>query len=259
MRNPRQDLENALRIHRTRLATYEVREDFPLLRLNKSIYAYRTIAAFQTIPLKQRMEVAMALVTAAGSVAGSERDQLLRKAFNLRISKHTIDELESMSLEPTPLDLDLDEDRFRELQGGDIFSTLVRQTEVSLGKAEIRKCFLARFKETCEGEILPARRDGEFYEMAEVVSGWNLTTQLEFGGKPLNQFYCTFQLKHDLAEERLRFSAGRLLGLGDLRWNDIHRETLDEDAQMAVQLWSAMRHILTEIVKAADSNSTSQT
>jgi hypothetical protein len=50
-----------------------------------------------------------------------------------------------------------------------------------------------------------------------------------------------------------------LLGLGDLRWNDIHRETLDEDAQMAVQLWSAMRRILTEIIKAAESNSTSQT
>ena len=259
MRNPRQDLEIALRIHRARLATSEVREDFPLLRLNKSIYAYRAIAAFQSIPLPQRMEVAMALAAAAGSVAGSERDQLLRKAFNLRLSRRTIDELESMSLEPTPLDLDLDEDRFWELQGGDIFSALIRQTEVGPGKAEIRKCFLARFKETGQGEILPARRAGELYELAEVVSGWTLTTQLEFGGKPLNQFYCTFQLKHDLVEERWRFSAGRLLGLGDLRWNDIHRETLDEDAQMAVQLWSAMRHILKEIIKAADANATSQT
>ena len=167
-------MERAVRIHRTRLATYEVREDFPLLRLNKSVCAYRIIATFQTIPVTQRTEVALAFVSAIGGTTESGHEHLLKKAFHLRMSKRTIDELESMSLEPTPLDLDLDEDRYRELQGADIFTALIRQTGESLGKAEIRKCFLARFREACEGEILPAQRGGEHYEMVEAVSGWNL-------------------------------------------------------------------------------------
>ena len=57
----------------------------------------------------------------------------------------------------------------------------------------------------------------------------------------------------------MRFSLGDLLGLGNLRWNDIHLETLDEDAQKAVQLWGAMRQILTEIITGAESNPTRQT
>ena len=259
MRNLRQDLESAVRIHRTRLATQEVREDFPLLRLNKSVHAYRIIATFQSIPVTQRMEVALAFVTTSGVTAGSGREQLLKQAFHLRRSRRTMDELDSMSLEPAPLDLDLDEDRYRELQGADILNALIRKTEESLGKAEIRKCFLARFREACEGEILPARRGGEFYELVEAVSGWNLVTRVEFGKEPLNQFNCTFQLKHDQLEEHMRFSLGGLLGLGDLRWNDIRQETLDEDAQKAVRLWGAMRQILTEIITGAESNSTRQT
>ena len=258
MRNLRQDMESVVRIHRTRLAAYEVREDFPLLRLNKSVRAYRIIATFQTIPVTQRTEVALAFVSEIGGTTESGHEHLLKQAFHLRMSKRMIDELESMSLEPTPLDLDLDEDRYRELQGADIFTALIRQTEESLGKAEIRKCFLARFREACEGEFLPAQRGGEHYEMVEAVSGWNLVTRLEFGGEPLNQFYCTFQMKHNQMEGHLRFSIGGLLGFGDIRWNDIRRETLDEDAQKAVQLWGAMRHILTEIIKQAESNSARQ-
>jgi hypothetical protein len=259
MRNLREALESALRVHRTRMATYEIREDFPLLRLNKSVRAYRIIATFQSIPVKQRMEVALAFVTAVAASTETTREHLLKKAFHLRMSRRSMDELDSMSLEPTPLDLDLDEDRFRELQGADLFSALIRRTEEALGKAEIRKCFLARFREVGEGEFLPAQRAGEFYEMVEAVSGWNLVTRLEFGAEPLNQFDCTFQLKHQQLEGRARFSTGRLLGFADLRWNDIGRDTLDEDAQKAVQLWGAMRHILTEIIKGAESNSASQT
>lgn len=259
MRNLKQDLENAVRIHRTRLAAYEVREDFPMLRLNKSVRAYRIIATFQSIPVAQRMEVAQAFVTTTGGAAEKERERLLKQAFHLRMSKRTIEELESMSLEATPLDLDLDEDRFRELRGDDIFRALIRQEEESLGRSEIRKCFLARFGETCKGGVLPAQRGGEHYEMVEMVSDWTLVTRLEFGEEPLNQFYCTFQLKHNQLEGRVRFSIGGLLGFGELRWNDIHRETLDEDAQQAVQLWSSMRRILMEIIKEAESNSTRQT
>ena len=253
MGNLRQALESAVRIHRARLASYEVREDFPCLRLVKCVRAYRTIATFQSIPMKQRMEVALAFVTVAGGATEREHERLLKKAFHVRMSKRTIDELDSMALEPTLLDLDLDEDRFRELQGGDLFSALIRNSEESLGKTEIRKCFLARFGEACEGEILPARRAGEFYEMVEEVCGWKLVTRLEFGGEPLNQFNCAFQAKHDQLEGSARFSIGSLLGLGDLRWNDIRRETLDEDAQKAVQLWDALRHILTQIITGAES------
>jgi hypothetical protein len=175
------------------------------------------------------------------------------------MSKWKIDELDSMSLEPTSLDLGLDEDRYRELQGADIFGALIRQTEESVGKAEIRKYFLARFRDACKAKIVPALRGGELYEIVEAVSGWNLVTRLEFGGKPLNQFHCTFQLKHDQLEGHLRFSIGGLLGLGELRWNDIRRDTLDEDAQKAVQLWVAMRHILMEVITGAESNCTLQT
>ncbi len=258
MRNLRQDLENALRVHGTRLAAHEVREDFPLLRLNKSVRAYRIIATFLSIPARQRMEVALAFANAIGGSSARAHENLLKKAFHLRMSKRSMDELDSMSLEPTPLDLDLDEDRFRELQGADIFSALIRNTEGTLGKAEIRKSFLARFREACEGEILPGKRGGEFYAMSEVVAGWEMVTRLEFGREPLNQFDCTFELKHEQLEGRARFSMGGLLGFGDLRWNDIGRETLDEDAQKAVRLWVSMRHILTEIIKAAESNSESQ-
>ncbi len=258
MSNLRPALESAVIVQRRRLAKYEVQEDFPLLRLNKSIHAYRIIATFQSIPIKQRMEVALALITATGSAAESDHERLLKRAFHLRKSKRTIDELESMSLEPTPLDLDLDEDRFRELQGADIFSALIRKTEESLGKAEIRKSFLARFRESCKEEFIAAKRAGEFYEMVELAGGWKLVTRLEFGAEPLNQFDCTFQLKHEQLEGRMRFSVGRLLGVGDLRWNDVRRETLEEDAQKAGQLWSAMRHTIMEIINGAESNSTSQ-
>jgi hypothetical protein len=255
MGNLRQALDSAVRIQRVRLAAYEVRKDFPFLGLIKSIRAYRIIATFQSIPVKQRMEVALALVTATVGITEREHEYRLKQAFHLRMSKRTTDELDSMSLEPTSLDLDLDEDRFRELQGADILNALIRHSEESLGKAEIRKCFLARFRESCKAEILPTRRAGEFYEMVEEVSDWKLVTRLEFGGEPLNQFHCPFRLKHDQLEGHSRFSIGGLLGHGELRWDDIHRETLDADAQKAVQHWGALRHILTEIIKCTESNS----
>ncbi|HEV2693148.1 MAG TPA: hypothetical protein VG347_09665 [Verrucomicrobiae bacterium] len=216
------------------------------------------IATFQTLPMTQRMEVALAFVSGNGS-PGNGHEHLLKQAFHLRMSKRTIDELESMALAPSLLDLDLDEDRYRELQGADIFGALIRHTEENLRKAEIKKCFLARFEKAFAGKILSARRGGKYYELVETVSGWDLMTRLEFGGEPLNQFHCTFRLGHRQMEGRLRFSIGSLLGLGDLRWNGIRRETLAEDAQMAVQLWGGMRHILMEITQNAESNPTRQT
>ena len=241
------------------MAAYEVREDFPFLRLNKSIRAYRIIATFQSIPVKQRMELALALANGAGGVAEGGREKLLKQAFHLRMSKRGLEELEAMALEPTPLDLDLDEDRFREVQGADVLSALIRKSEESLGKAEIRKCFLARFREAWEGEIIHGRGGREHYEMAEGVAGWMLVTRLEFGAEPLNQFHCTFRLKHDQLEGFSRFSIGGFLGLGELRWDDIQRETLDQDAQKAVQLWRALRQVLKEIIHATETNAGLQT
>jgi hypothetical protein len=255
MRNLARALENATRIHQARTAAYEIREDFPLLRLNKSVRAYQIIAAFQSIPVKQRMEAALAFAAAAGDAAETKHQQLLKKAFHLRMSRHTIEDLEAMALEARPLDLDLEEDRLRELRGSDIMSALLRRTNEPIRKTEVRNCFLARFREVGGVEFLRSGRDGEFYERAEMVGGWNLMARLEFGSEPLNQFFCSFRLEHGQLEERFRFSAGRLLGLGDIRWNDIERESLVEDAQKAVQLWDAMRRILMEIIKAADSSS----
>jgi hypothetical protein len=95
--------------------------------------------------------------------------------------------------------------------------------------------------------------------MIEEVSGWKLVTRLEFGAEPLNQFDCTFQLKHEQLEGRRRFSIGGLLGFGELRWNDIQRETLDQDAEKAVQFWRSLRNVVKEIIKGAELNSTRQT
>jgi hypothetical protein len=246
LNNFNHDLENILRVHRIRRATHEVQADFPLLRLNKSVLAYQTIATFETIPVAQRVEVARAFVSGS---AGTGRELQLRRAFHNRMSTHTVAELDSMSLKPTPLDLD--EDRYRDLQGADLFNALMRQSEADLTKAEIRKSFLARFRAACESEILPSRRGGELYEIVEPVGRWNSVAYLSFGDN-LNQFNCTFRLKHAQLEGSLRFSLGGLLGLGDLRWNDIRRETLPEDAHKAVGLWLAIRSILFEIMKESD-------
>jgi len=102
---------------------HEVQADFPV-RLNKSVLAYWIIATFETIPVAQRVETARAFVSGG---AGSERELQLRRAFHRRISTRTVAELDSMSLEPTPLDLD--EDRYRELHGADLFNALLRQSE----------------------------------------------------------------------------------------------------------------------------------
>jgi hypothetical protein len=240
------NLENVLRIHRIRLAMHEVQADFPLLRLNKSVLAYQIIATFETLPVAQRVETARAFVSGS---AGTEIELRLRQAFQKRKSTRTVAELEAMSLEPTTLDID--EDHYRELQGADLLNAVIRQVEGQLTKTEIRKCFLARFRAACRSEILPSRRGGEFYEIVESVGRWNSVAYLSFG-EDLNQFNCSFRLKHDQLQESLRISLGGLLGLGDLRWNDISRETLPEDAHKAVGLWVAMRSFLFEIMKETD-------
>jgi len=245
MNNFSNNLENLLRRHRTRLATHEVEMDFPLLRLNKSVLAYRLIATFETIPVAQRVETARAFVS--GGI-GTETEHQLRRAFHNRMRTRTVAELRAMSLEPTPLDPD--DDCYRELQEADLLNTLVRQSEGDLSKSEIRKCFLARFRTACESEILPSRRGAEVYEIVEHVGRWHSVARLSFGDD-LNQFDCTFRLKHP-SHGSLRFSLGGLLGLGDLRWNDITRETLSQDAHKAVGLWLAMRSTLFEMMNEAD-------
>jgi len=238
----KQDLEKALRKYRPRLATAEVRADFPRLRLNKSLLAYRSIATFQTIPLAQRLEVARVLVSESRTV-GDER--LLAQAFNSRMFHRSTAELASMALDPIPLDLD--DDHFGQLEAADTFRTLMRNDEEKIGKEVIRKCFLARLRDACVTDILPSKRGGEHYESDEVVDGWTVQTRLEFG-EALNQFNCAFRLRHVELDGAFSFTLGGLLGLGDLRWNDISRESLQEDAHKAVGLWVAMRAVIFEIV-----------
>jgi hypothetical protein len=191
MNNFNHNSENVLRLHRTRLATHEVQADFPLLRLNKSVLAYRIIATFETIPAAQRLETAWAFVSGNTGTGG---DLLLRRAFQNRMSTRTVAELNSMSLKPTPLDID--GDYYRELQGADVFNALIRQVEGRLTRGEIRKCFLARFRAASESEILRSRRGGELYEIVESMGRWHLVAYLSFGVE-LNQFNCTFRLKND--------------------------------------------------------------
>ncbi len=126
----------------------------------------------------------------------------------------------------------------------------MRQSEADLSKIEIRKCFLARFRAAAQSEILPSRRGAEAYEIVESVGSWHSVAYLSFGDH-LNQFNCTFRLKHPV-HGSMRFSLGGLLGVGDLRWNDISRETLSEDAHKAVGLWVAMRSTLFEIMRESD-------
>ena len=244
MGNTQNELENLLRLHRIRLATREVREDFPLLRLHKSIEAYQIIATFHTIPVAQRMEVIREHF--AGSTA---RDQRLRRAFLKRQSSRSIDQLEAM--EPTALDLD-EERCWQNRERNDLLDALIRQSERHLGKAEIRRCFLARFRDAAQSEILspgPVKGGADRHEMAESLGSWNLVTGLEFGGLG-NQYHCNFSLKHDHLDKPLRIlSVGGLLGFSDLRWNDITHETLQDDAQKAVQLWVEARRFLTEFMK----------
>ena len=110
---------------------------------------------------------------------------------------------------------------------------------------------LARIRAASESEILASRRGGELYEIVESVGRWNSVAYLLFGDH-LNQFNCTFRLKHDQLEGSLRFSLGGLLGLGDLRWDDINRETLSDDAHKAVGLWLAMRSFLFQFMNESD-------
>jgi hypothetical protein len=256
MYNLKAHFEAALCTHRKRTATYEIREDFPLLRSVKSVNAYRIVATFQSIPAIERLKVAMAFLTPIHDAIEGRPEQIIKRAFHLRMSKRTIEELEFMAMGPTPLDLSLEEDQYRELRGDDILSALIQQTEKPVARVVLRKAFLTRFGQACQLEIVPSRRANEVYEMTEAVARWTLLTRLEFGGKPLNQFDCSFRLKHDQLEGRVRISLGGLLGFGDLRWNDIRRETLDDDAQKAVQSWGATRRILMEIIKHTDSTCT---
>src|SRR3989442_5576693 len=182
MSNVNQSLETVLRLHRTRLATREVQADFPLLRLNKSVLAYRIIATFQTIPVAEREEVARAF---ASGGAGIPRELQLRHAFQNRMRKRTVDELRALSLEPTSLDPD--EDCYREVQGADLWNALIRQSEAHLSRTQIRKCFLARFRAASQSEILPSHRGAEVYEMVEPVGRWHSVAYLSFGDD-LNQF-----------------------------------------------------------------------
>ena len=237
-----QKLINALNFRRRRLASYEIREDFPLLRLNKSIEAYKIIATFQTIPISARESTALAMAGFGGSI---EREAAVRRAFYARMSPCTLAELNAMSFDPTPLDLEVPETSVAQV--GDEFVAGLRTHDERLSKAEIRRRFLAHLRSSFEAKISPMGRSVSLYESVELIGNWALATHLCFGGF-LNQFECSVQLKHERLEGNRIFSLGSMLGFSRLTWDDVSRVSLEEDAKKAVEHCRALRSIFTEII-----------
>ena len=237
-----QKLIAAVSFHRRRLALYEVREDFPLLRLNKSIEAYKIIATFQTIPVSARESTALAMAGFGGS---NEQKAAVRRAFYARMSPCTLAELNAMSFDPSPLDLEVSESS--EVHVGDEFMAALRTHEERLSKAEIRRRFLEQLRLSFEAKISPMGRSTSLYESVNPIASWALVTRLCFGGFP-NQFECSIQLKHESLEGNWIFSLGSMLGFGGLAWDDVGRVSLEDDSKMAVEHCRALQSIFTEII-----------
>ena len=242
MSDLKEKLAKAFRLHCGRLSEYEVREDFPLLRLNKSVQAYRIIATFHTMPFGERLE----MVAVSEDDQRCERQKMLRQAFYNRMDTHTIAELNDMANSPAPLQPGPPATVH---QAQDGFRVFLRRYQERLPRAEIRRCFLARLREVYESKIRPCGRRGPLYEATTPVGKWDLVTRLDFGGS--YQFRYDFIIRHEQLEDLPFLSLGYVLGFGDvLGWDDVTRGTLEEDAQKAARLCAAMHSFFREIILA---------
>jgi hypothetical protein len=236
-------IDEAMEVHFSKHMAYEIKEDFPMLRLYKSTWAYRMIATFQTIPLNRRMEAGRAVVPSIHPK--SEKEKVLRESFYRRMNSNTLAELNAMSFDPSELELELSPSY--DMQSGDEFVTLLRTHEEKLSKGEIRDCFVGHLRESYESSLKTRGRKGLLYEATSTLEDWNLNTKLDFGGG--YQFNCEFILRRDRFEKEFSFSSGSFYGYGDvLGWDDVSRETLDQDAKQAVQLCICIRRFLFDIV-----------
>jgi hypothetical protein len=226
--------------------THELKEDFPMLRLHKSIEAYRIVAAFKTVPQSQRLEIGLA--HAPNSQPKTERQRGLRQAFFNRTHGHTLAELNAMSFDPVLLEPEYETGPG---QGGDEFVNLVRRTQERLTKREIIREFSAALQAGYE-PVLPRCREGpSLYEATTELGNWNLTTHFDFGGE--FQFDCRFSLRHQKSNESVIFTPARLFGFGDLlQWDDVTRATLEQDATKALHMCLAIRAFIKSIVTEAN-------
>jgi hypothetical protein len=230
-------------IHFFKLMSYEIKEDFPMLRLHKSNQAYRIIGTFQTIPLGQRMEVGAALVPSRQ--AKSERQKALRESFYQRMNSNTLAELNAMSFDPAELEIETSSSF--DLQAGDECVTAACAHLKRLSKGEFRKHFVDSLKEKYEKSLKSVGRSGTIYEGITPLNDWKLTTQIGFGGE--YQFTCHFVLVHERVDRQLWFSTGSLFGFGDvLGWDDVNPDTIGQDCHRAAQLCLSIRQFLFNIV-----------
>ena len=243
------DLRRAMDLQFARLMSYELKEDFPMLRLHKSVQAYRIIATFQTIPLNRRMEAALACTPS--SQPKTERQMGLRQAFFNRKESHTLAELNAMSFDP--MQLDPQSEPCDEMQAGDEFATLVRQSQERLMKREIVHQFLTAVKSGYEPVVQRCHDGPSLYEAFTELGSWDLTTRLDFG-EAYYRFNCSFSVRHQKTGESVWFTPGGLVGFGDiLGWDDVTRDTLEQDAAKALQLCLAIRSFITNIVRGTGS------
>jgi len=231
-------LTDALSTHAARIAISEVEDDFPLLRLNKSVHAYLTIATFMTIPPEQRTEVAVAC-----AMRRTPEQMAVVAAFQNRMEPRTLAQLRQMAIRPTPLEAGEPKGIPR---GDDFLIAQLRRLQEGLRKAEIRRCFMSRLRERYEDKLRPSGKSTVLYESVRPVGDWRLETCLDFGGS--YQFRCDFRLKHEELESHGLYSLGYVLGFGGGGWDDVRRATLEADAEKALRLCQALRSFFSNVL-----------
>ena len=238
MSNLEDKLTEALSTHAARVAISEVEEDFPLLRLNKSVDAYRAIATFMTIPPEQRTEVAVAC-----AMRRTPEQMAVVEAFRNRMEPRTLAQLRQMATRPAPLEAGAP----RGIPVGDDFIIAhLRRLPEGLTKAEIRRCFMSRLREGYGDKLRPSGKSTVLYESVSPVGDWRLVTCLDFGGS--YQFRCAFRLKHEEIEGYGLYSLGYVLGVGGANWDDVRRATLEADAEKALKLCQALRSFFSNVL-----------
>ncbi len=238
MSNLEHKLIEALSTHAGKVAMSEVEDDFPLLRLNKSVHAYLTIATFMTIPPEQRIEVAVAC-----AMRRTPEQMALWEAFRNRMEPCKLAQLRQMATRPTPLEAGGP----RGIPVGDDFVIAdLRRRQDGLTKAEIRRCFMSRLREGYGDKLRPSGKSTVLYESVRPVGDWRLVTCLDFGG--WCQFRCDFRLKHEEIEGYSLYSLGYVLGFGGASWDDVRRATLEADADKALRLCQALRSFFSNVL-----------
>lgn len=228
----------AWRLQCVKLAVAEVSNDFPLVRLNRSSEVEGILTAFQMVPTGLRTEVAVALATLKQFRTDRQKDLAL--AF---WERHWPDRATALpGGEASPL-LNSAPLFPRHIFAQDVLESLIRQKQNPIKRSELRRRFLTKLRQHYEPEISPV--GSVEYEAIRRIGDWRIWTWFDFGGE--YQFRVSFRVEHDeLVEEcpgRLGLSVGSLLGFGELGWDEVTPECVEEAADGAVKLCCAMREL----------------